>query len=106
MSYLNRAQTLVNEVCSDLEQTEKEYQVSEDPFSNFRVIAASLGQTDLQIGMVYLMKHIFGIANYIKNPQNKQRDDFRGRIKDAIAYLILLEGMWNESRPSVESNRK
>ena len=42
--------------------------------------------------MVYLLKHIDGIMAHI-NGHKSQREDVRGRITDAIVYLLLLRGM-------------
>jgi len=51
--------------------------------------------------MVYLLKHIDGITAYL-NGHKSQREDVRGRIKDAIVYLMLLWAMIEEK----ESNGK
>tara|TARA_Y100000310_G_C20509786_1_gene728235 strand:+ start:671 stop:823 length:153 start_codon:yes stop_codon:yes gene_type:complete len=45
--------------------------------------------------MVYLLKHVDGITAYIEGHKS-QREDVRGRIKDAIVYLMLLWGMIEE----------
>tara|TARA_R110002012_G_scaffold61490_3_gene161239 strand:- start:3391 stop:3582 length:192 start_codon:yes stop_codon:yes gene_type:complete len=45
--------------------------------------------------MVYLLKHIDGIASFVNGYQS-QREDVRGRITDAIVYLCLLWGMIDE----------
>ena len=42
--------------------------------------------------MVYLLKHIDGISAYT-NGLKSQREDVRGRLTDAIVYLMLLWGM-------------
>jgi|TARA_R100001530_G_scaffold131243_1_gene102779 hypothetical protein len=51
--------------------------------------------------MVYLLKHIDGITAYLAGHKS-QREDVRGRIKDAIVYLMLLWAMIEER----ESNGK
>ena len=45
--------------------------------------------------MVYLLKHIDGITAYLSGHKS-QREDVRGRIKDAIVYLMLLWAMIEE----------
>ena len=45
--------------------------------------------------MVYLLKHIDGITAYLSGHKS-QREDVRGRIKDAIVYLMLLWAMVEE----------
>jgi len=42
--------------------------------------------------MVYLLKHIDGIAAYIDGHKS-QREAVEGRITDAIVYLFLLYGL-------------
>jgi len=72
---------------------QKEYAMDEDNvFANFERIAE---QTDFDKKMVlwiYLMKHIDGIASYLKGHKS-QREDVTGRLTDAIVYLCILWGM-------------
>ena len=81
---------------------QKEYAMDEDNvFANFERISK---QTDLKREMilwVYLMKHIDGIASYLKGHKS-QREDVRGRLTDAIVYMCILWGMIDD----VESKRK
>ena len=72
---------------------QKEYAMNEDSvFANFERIAEQTGQDKKMILWIYLMKHIDGIASYIKGHKS-QREDVRGRITDAIVYLCILWGM-------------
>jgi hypothetical protein len=61
-------------------------------FGNFDRLATLLGISRESVLLVYLMKHIDGITAYIRGHQS-QREEVRGRIKDARAYLALLWGM-------------
>ena len=45
--------------------------------------------------MTYMLKHIDGIAAYVKGHKS-QREDVTGRITDCIVYLMLLWGMIEE----------
>ena len=45
--------------------------------------------------MTYMLKHVDGIAAYVKGHKS-QREDVRGRITDCIVYLMLLWGMIEE----------
>ena len=56
---------------------------------------------NIQVLMVYLLKHIDGISSFV-NGHKSQREDVRGRITDAIVYLCLLWGMIEDT----ESNKK
>jgi predicted AAA+ superfamily ATPase len=68
----------------------------ENAFANFERVAERTGISREAVLMVYLEKHIDGIHSYVKGHRS-QREDVRGRIKDAIVYLILLHGMIIES---------
>lgn len=60
--------------------------------ANFERVAEQLGQSREQVLMTYMLKHIDGIASYIKGHKS-QREDVRGRINDVIVYSILLRAM-------------
>ena len=75
---------------------QKEYAMDEDNvFANFERIAEQTGFDKKMILWIYLMKHIDGIASYLKGHKS-QREDVRGRIKDAIVYLCILWAMINK----------
>ena len=61
-------------------------------FANFERVAQSVDSTREKVLMVYLLKHIDGVSAYLKGHKS-QREDVRGRITDAIVYLMLLWGM-------------
>ena len=96
----------MNEIWSQVQQTrddgQKEYAHTEDNvFANFDRIGSLLEIGSEHTLMVYLLKHIDGITAYL-NGHKSQREDVRGRIKDAIVYLMLLWAMIEEK----ESNGK
>lgn len=75
------------------EQGQKEYSHDEgDAFMNFKRVAQDLGLDQKAVLWTYLRKHLDGIVAYIKGHKS-QREDVRGRIKDARVYLVLLRGM-------------
>lgn len=78
---------------------QKEY-VHDDAnaFGNFERISRQLGIPREKILWVYLIKHMDGILAYL-NGHKSQREDIRGRIKDARMYLALLWGMIEERMP-------
>jgi len=47
--------------------------------------------------MVYLLKHIDGIASYVDGHKS-QREPIDGRVIDAIVYLFLLYGLITEPK--------
>ena len=58
-------------------------------FRNFVSIGTELGLAPEWVLWVYFHKHCDGILAYLKGHKS-QREDVRGRIKDAIVYLLLL----------------
>lgn len=81
------------------EDGQKEYASPESVFHNFDQVGAIVrcehcgkpigGKVTL---MVYFLKHVFGILNWIGGHRS-QREGVTGRIKDARMYLGLLWGM-------------
>ena len=64
-------------------------------FANFERVGNSLDISREKALTVYLLKHIDGVMAYLKGHRS-QREDVRGRIKDAIVYLMLLWAMVEE----------
>ena len=97
---------LMNDIWSQVQQTrdegQKEYAHTDDNvFANFDRVGSLLSISSEKTLMVYLLKHIDGITAYLSGHKS-QREDVRGRIKDAIVYLMLLWAMIEER----ESNGK
>ena len=90
----------MNEIWSQVQQTrddrQKEYAHTEDNvFANFDRVGSLLSISSEKTLMVYLLKHIDGITAHLSGHKS-QREDVRGRIKDAIVYLMLLWAMIEE----------
>ena len=80
---------------------QKEYAHTDDNvFANFDRVGSQLSIAPEKTLMVYLLKHIDGITAYIAGHKS-QREDVRGRIKDAIVYLMLLWAMVEERNEKV-----
>ena len=80
-----------------------EYQKDNNVFSNFEENAKDLGLTKYQIWNIYFNKHVKSISNAIKtNPEDptakEMPEKLQGRIVDAVAYLLLLNGMISEAK--------
>ena len=69
-----------------------EYTHNENVFDNFQRVAKLTGIDQERALMIYMLKHIDGIANWVKGHRS-QRESVHGRILDAIVYLCLLRGM-------------
>ena len=96
----------MQKIWSQVQQTrddgQKEYAHSEENvFANFERVGKAIDVSPDKTLMVYLLKHIDGITAYISGHKS-QREDVRGRIKDAIVYLMLLWAMIEQK----ESNGK
>ena len=84
---------ILPEITKTRDAGQKEYAHDEDNvFANFDRVANTLNTTKEKVLMVYLLKHIDGISAYT-NGLKSQREDVRGRLTDAIVYLMLLWGM-------------
>ena len=91
---------LFEECKSTRESGQKEYaHGQENAFRNFEALAAELDLNRKKILWIYIKKHLDGILAAI-NGHISQREPVRGRIKDAIVYLCLLEGMFEEDNAS------
>ena len=86
------------------EAGQKEYAHNDgNAFANFERVAEQTGMTREQVLFVYLLKHIDGIAAYIKGHRS-QREDVVGRVVDARVYLALFAGMVTEDEMKVDPN--
>ena len=89
--------TMIDEIFSKVKKMhiegQKEYAMDEyNVFANFERIAEQTGFDKEMVLWIYLMKHIDGIASYLKGHKS-QREDVRGRLTDAVVYLCILWGM-------------
>ena len=72
----------------------EEYTVSnEDKLKNFKSIADRLETTPSEVAMVYLLKHMDSIRNYVLNGVEASDESISGRIRDARNYLMLLHAI-------------
>ena len=93
----NEMLRLINAIFEQVEsmhtEGQKEYAMDEDNvFANFERIANQTGQNKEMVLWVYIMKHIDGIASYLRGHRS-QREEVQGRLTDAIVYLCILWGM-------------
>lgn len=75
------------------------YSGKEDALANFKDNGKRLGMSKYQVWAIYANKHIDSINNAIKyNPEKPvdKTEGLRGRIIDAINYLIILEALLQE----------
>ena len=85
--------TIIEEVTLTRDQGQKEYAHDEDNvFANFDRVANQTNTDRKFVLWIYLMKHIDGIASYLKGHRS-QREEVQGRLTDAIVYLCILWGM-------------
>lgn len=85
--------SIIDQVQATRDDGQKEYAHDKaNVFANFERTAKQLNTTRDKVLMTFLIKHMDGIVAYI-NGHTSQREDIRGRIKDAIVYLILYWAM-------------
>ena len=66
-----------------------------DVFANFNRVSDLLDVDRKKVLMTYMLKHVDGIAAYVKGHKS-QREDVTGRITDCVVYLMLLWSMIEE----------
>jgi hypothetical protein len=77
----------------------REYTVSDnDKFKNFKSIADRMKTTPKTVAMIYLLKHMDSIRNYVLTGTESSSETIDGRIIDAINYLLLLYGIIYEEK--------
>jgi len=82
-----------NKIIKTHTQGQKEYaRDTDNVFANFERISEQTGFDREMILWIYLMKHIDGIASYLKGHKS-QREHVTGRLCDAIVYLCILWAM-------------
>ncbi len=97
----NLMDTILKQIISTRDEGQKEYAHDDnDVFANFNRVANLLDEDRKKVLMTYMLKHIDGIAAYVKGHKS-QREDVRGRITDCIVYLMLLWGMIEEENGTI-----
>ena len=92
----NLTQHILDEVRSMRNAGQKEYAHNKDNvFANFDRVGNLLEVDRKKVLMTYMLKHIDGIAAYVKGHKS-QREDVTGRITDCVVYLMLLWAMIEE----------
>ena len=87
---------ILKEVIVTRDSGQKEYAHDDgDVFANFNRVAHLLEEDRKKVLMTYMLKHVDGIAAYVKGHKS-QRENVTGRITDCIVYLMLLWGMIEE----------
>lgn len=68
-----------------------------DVLNNFKVVAAELGITPIQVWYVYFRKHVASISQFCTDPTRTLSEPVTERIADAMNYLDLLNALVVES---------
>ena len=77
----------------------KEYTVSDaDKFKNFKSIGERMSLRAEHIALIYLLKHMDSIRNYVLTGSEASEEPIMGRIHDARNYLLLLGGIIEEEK--------
>ena len=79
----------------------REYTVhNSDKLHNFKSIAERTGLKTEVVLLVYLLKHMDSIRNFIQEGVEASDEPIAGRIRDARNYLLLLSAIIQEARNS------
>lgn len=77
----------------------KEYTISdEDKLKNFKSVAERVGMRPQQVALIYLLKHIDSICNYVQTGKEASDEPIAGRFRDARNYLLLLRAIVGEEQ--------
>ena len=80
--------------CKKMRDTKgKEYAHSTSRFANFNRASERLGITREMVANVYLHKHLDAIDSFILHKEEYSGENIRGRLIDAVTYMILIAGM-------------
>ena len=97
----------IEKECSIMYNKGKEYTVSsEDKLKNFKSIADRLSMKPENVLLVYLLKHMDSIRNYVFTGTEACEESISGRIRDARNYLILLHAMILETKHGEDNELK
>lgn len=97
--FLKWAEEMYKEEMTLMVDKGTEYTVSDtDKFKNFKSIAERLHVTPEIVAMIYLLKHMDSIRNYVLTGTESSTEPIKGRIQDARNYLLLLGGILHEKQ--------
>lgn len=103
--FIKWAETMQKEENRIMLEKGKEYTVSDDDkFKNFKSIGERLNLDAEHITLVYLLKHMDSIRNYVLNGTESSDESIMGRIHDARNYLLLLGGIIQETKNPIKYN--
>lgn len=98
IEFVKMRQKLLNEADFITKTKGEDYtKGDEDVLTNFKE-GRVFGLTSFQTCGLFTKKHIDAIYNYIKSEGQSESEPIRERIKDAINYLILLNGLIEEHK--------
>ena len=80
-----------------------DYSDGDDTFSNFKQLAEECNISHFKVWFVYFMKHIQALRSYILGG-NLESEPIEERIKDAMNYLKIFNGMVIEHNKDVEAS--
>lgn len=73
-----------------------EYNLTTDRFDTFKLGTGITGWKPDQVLLGFLTKHLISIISMINSDQQFTKDRIDEKIGDAINYLLLLRGLWED----------
>ena len=81
----------------------REYTMNDiDKLKNFKFIAERLKDKPEKIAMVYLLKHMDSITNYVLEGIEASDESIEGRFHDVRNYALLLHAIIKENKEQKE----
>tara|TARA_R100000805_G_C3608507_1_gene108983 strand:+ start:1130 stop:1459 length:330 start_codon:yes stop_codon:yes gene_type:complete len=83
-----------------------EYTINDkDKLKNFKHIGERMKLRPEQVAMVYLLKHMDSVTNYVNEGIEASDEPIEGRLMDIRNYCLLLGALIKEQRESADSVR-
>ena len=84
----------------------REYTINDrDKLKNFKHIAERVKLRPLQVAMVYLLKHVDSLTNYVNEGVESSNEPIEGRLMDIRNYCLLIGALIKESKDTIDIDK-
>jgi len=84
-----------------------EYTISsDDKLANFKRVATRVGLNPLNVAMIYTLKHVDSLCNFVKTGKEASDEGIEGRIMDIQNYMDLIRAIILEQRREEDEDFK
>ena len=112
MTFIEETKKFFEECLNVMNTKGQEYSGSEDKFANFKRLAKKYDVPAEEICGIFMTKHLDSINSFIRQRRAGKSvweievglsEPISGRIKDAVNYLFILNGIIDEERKKMKS---